>query len=693
MKTSNTLFLLVALGLLARAEAATAAPDTSAWKCSACPFPKGTTGSVEAGVGVVSEESARFGDYTGLQRKGAHAVLGGTLSSRSETGFYADLGASDLGLDNRSLLARGGQGGLYGLQIGYSELPRHFFGDAFTPFGGAGGDTLTLPPGFRASNTAAMPLATTLQPVDLGYKRTRLDLGGSWMALQDWTLRVGFSRDVRDGTRAVYGAFGTVASQLVAPVDQVTDQLEVSAAYTTRQLQLSLGYLVSRFDGGPQALTWDNPFLALVPGADRGQLALAPDNQLHQLTGSAGWTISPGVRASADFALGRLTQNASYLDPTLNTLLATRVPPLPAGSLDGRVITFNGNAKLSATPVPELRLQAVYARDVRDNQTDRLSYPLVGSDAFVDTAARTNTPFSLTQDRLKLSADYRGFAAVKLSAGAEQDNRLRNFSEALTTRETTVWARAGLQPREDLALALKLTSARREHTSYGTAIWFGAPENPLLRKYNLARRERDTAGARADYTVNEKISVGLSADYANDAYDESVVGLRGARSVNAGLDVTAALGERTQLTAFAQSERIRSHQGGSDAGTDWTALNEDRFDLVGVGIKHSLLAGKLDVGADVSVSRSRSDVSVDAGRPDPSFPAAKTSLDSVRLHASYKLQDNLWLSGSFWHERYTSQDWRLDGVMPATVLNLLSLGAQAPQYNVNVLRLAMRYRF
>ncbi len=695
MKTCNTLFLLAALGLLVREDATAAAPDTSAWKCSACPFPKGATGTVEGGVGAVSDASARFGNQTGLQRGGAHAVLGGSISSRSESGSFADLSASELGLDSRSLSARGGQEGLYGLHIGYAELPRHFFGDAFTPFAGVGGDTLTLPAGFRSAGTSTMPLAATLQPVDVGYRYSRLDLGGSWIALQNWTLRAGFRRDVRDGTRSVYGALFTGASQLVAPVDQVTDQLEVSAAYTTREWQVSLGYLVSRFDGGPRALTWDSPFLPVVPGADRGQLAAAPDNQLHQVTGSAGWTISPTVRASADFALGRLTQNASYLDPTLNSSLAARVPPLPAGSLDGRIVTFNGNARLSMSPLPNLRLQAVYARDVRDNQTDRLTYPTVTTDIFLDPVPRTNTPFSLTQDRFKLSADYRGLAAVKLSAGAEQDNRLRNFHEALTTRETSVWARATLQPRDDLSLALKATTARREHTSYGTAIWFGAPENPLLRKYNLARRQRDTAGVRADYTVNDKISVGLTVDYANDAYDQSLVGLRGARSVNGGLDVSAALSEQTQINLFAQGERIRSHQGSSAGGTsaDWSAQNKDRFDVLGLGIKHTLMAGKLDLSADVSVARSRSDVNFDTGFTEPLFPSAKTSLDSVKLHASYKLQDNLWLLGSFWHERYTSQDWRLDGVLPATVQNLLSLGSQPAQYTVDVVRFSLRYRF
>ena len=53
----------------------------------------------------------------------------------------------------------------------------------------------------------------------------------------------------------------------------------------------------------------------------------------------------------------------------------------------------------------------------------------------------------------------------------------------------------------------------------------------------------------------------------------------------------------------------------------------------------------------------------------------------------------MWVNGSYWYESYDSQDWHLDGVQPDTVGNLLAFGNQAPQYRVNVLRLALRYSF
>lgn len=691
MRTHSPLFLLAALGLLTSFNAA--AVDTSEWQCKTCPYPKGVSGQIEAGMASVFDASTTFGDYTGMQRKGDYLALGGKLQYRSDSGYFLKGSATDLGLNTRALDLQSGQEGVWGVRIGYGELPRHFAASALTPFGGIGGNTLTLPAGFASAGTSTMPLAGTLAPVEIGFKKKKLDVTATLFSFDNWTYGVKVTRDARNGTRPTTGSFFATASQLVAPVDQVTEQLEISAAYAARGLQGSLAYMVSRFKNGPESLTWDNPFWPVVPGATRGQLALAPDNELQQISGSAGYDLTPTLRASADFAVGRLTQNAPFLAATLNGTLA--VPALPAASLDGRVDTFNGNVKLTATPLKDLRLSATYARNVRDNQTAIKSYPLLATDIFLSTATRKNTPFSMTQDRFKLGGEYRGLEQMKLSGGVDHDRRERNFSEVVQTRETTVWGRVGVQPLESLALAFRLAHAERDNSPYGTAIWFGDVDNPLLRKYNLASRKRDTAGLRADWTISEKWSLGGAIDYANDDYSESAVGLSLARSVSFTLDATATLSETTQITGYVQSERLRSRQAGSQAGVvaDWRADNKDRFNVVGLTLRHTLVADKFDIGADVSISRAHSDIAIDANFSASQFPTAKTSRDTVKLFGSYKLEDNLSINVDLWHERYVANDWHVDGVLPATVQNLLSFGQQAPNYSVKAVRVSARYSF
>ena len=147
MKIFSSLHLLAALGALGAAAGASAQVDTSQWKCTACPYPKGTTGSVDAGVGYVSDSSKKFGDYTGLDEKGAFLVLGGNVSHRGENGYFADLWGADLGLDSRRLFGQAGREGLYSLNVGYAEIPRHLTDGARTPFVGIGSSVLTLPAG------------------------------------------------------------------------------------------------------------------------------------------------------------------------------------------------------------------------------------------------------------------------------------------------------------------------------------------------------------------------------------------------------------------------------------------------------------------------------------------------------------------------------------------------------------------
>ena len=361
MKIFSSLHLLAALGALGAATGASAQVDTSQWKCTSCPYPKGTTGSVDAGVGHVSDSSQKFGDYTGLDKKGAFLVLDGNVSRRGDDGYYADLWGADLGLDSRRLFGQAGREGLYSLNVGYAEIPRHLTEGARTPFLGSGGSVLTLPPGFPAADTASMPLASTLQPIDTGFKYKRLDLGGTFIGEKGWSANLSLRHDERDGTRPVSGSFFSTASQFVAPVNEKTDGAELTVAYATKQLQATVSYLFSSFRNDDTGVTWSNPFFPVVPGATTGQLGLAPDNQFQQLRGTAGYDISPTIRVSGEMAYGRMTQNDGFLAPTVNTILAPTVPPLPANSLDGKIDTFTANVKMTADadggPAPDGQLR------------------------------------------------------------------------------------------------------------------------------------------------------------------------------------------------------------------------------------------------------------------------------------------------------------------------------------------------
>jgi MtrB/PioB family decaheme-associated outer membrane protein len=390
-----------------------------------------------------------------------------------------------------------------------------------------------------------------------------------------------------------------------------------------------------------------------------------------------------------------MTQNAGYLAPTLNAGLAAAVPALPAQSLDGQIDTFSGGIKVSAAPLEGLRMNVSYDRNVRDNQTSRLAYPRVVTDMFLPPDTRTNTPFDFTQDLFKLTADYRATDEIKLSGGAEYDMLDRNYQEVVSSHETTIWGRMGIQATDEVALSLKLALADRDHSTYGVATWYGYAENPLLRRYNLAARQRQSAAVRADIVLGDGVNLGLDVDVAIDDYDETQVGLTYGRNSGIGADLSAAITEALQLQAYWRSDWVYSRQAGSEqaAQPDWRAYSNDDTNMIGFGLRWAAIEDKLDLGADLVFTRARSDIEMDTAAGRSLFPEAKTSMDTYKLFGTYRLRDNLSVTASVWYERYRSTDWRLDGVMPATVPSLLSYGVQPPDYGVSVVLLALRYGF
>jgi MtrB/PioB family decaheme-associated outer membrane protein len=602
--------------------------------------------------------------------------------------------AANLGLDTRSLDVEGGKQGTVKLIFKYDELPHYISDSAATPFHGSGTDTLTLPGTWvPAGSTAGMTdLANSLQQVDLETERKRLALGVTLDVVRNWQFAVKVRHETKEGTQRIAGTFFFNAAQLVQPVDYVTDQVDVSASYTGGKWQARLAYYGSTFSNNNTSLTWDNPYTSTPGVDDRGQIALAPDNEFHQILASTGYSFSDKTRASADIAFGRMTQNQAFLAATLNSSLV--VPALPQSSLDGRVDTLNANLKLASTLTDKLRLNAAFIYDDRDNKTPQAAYSWVTTDQILQPA-RTNLPYSFTKSTAKLGADYRVTVRTRASAGFDYDTNERTYQEVAKIKENIFWGKVNTRPLDDLDLMFKLAHADRSNSGYVVVPEISPPENPLLRKYNMASRTRDSAGLRADLSAWQTVNIGFGVDYASDDYSESQIGLTESRDVTYSADASALLAKNTSLHLYLNREKIRSNQAGMQTPTDpvWTGENNDTVDTAGIGVKHTLIKNRLDVGADYTKSYSRGEVTVYTGAPDPAFPDLIAKLGSVKLYANYRIKDSMTLNGAYWYESYKSEDWHLDGVTPDTISNVLTLGEQPPSYYVNVFMLSLRYRF
>jgi hypothetical protein len=70
----------------------------------------------------------------------------------------------------------------------------------------------------------------------------------------------------------------------------------------------------------------------------------------------------------------------------------------------------------------------------------------------------------------------------------------------------------------------------------------------------------------------------------------------------------------------------------------------------------------------------------------------KAELDYLRFALSYRQSERLEMNLKLRYQRFVARDWALDGVEPATIPLLLSLGAQPYDDDVFMVGIGFRYR-
>jgi MtrB/PioB family decaheme-associated outer membrane protein len=726
---------------------------------------------VEVGVGYVSEGSYKFGDYTGLQHEGVHLIGNVSVVRRGlDDPGYVEIEGRNLGLDSRSLGIKTGQQGNYGVRIEYDEIPKLWSDSYQTPYLGAGSTNLTLPAGWvsncattaapgtavpcttntATATTALMPLLNaSMRPFNVDTKRKSVGVGVSKQLPTGWDADVSVKHETKEGTRFIGATFGTGggnprAAILPEPVDYTTNSLEALLRYTDDKLQMQFGYYVSLFNNENPALKWQNAFSNGTNAGSTvwgptfggilgypngfGQISLPPDNQMHQIGASAGYSVTKDTRVSGSLSFGRMTQNDAFLPYSVNTRL-TVTTPMPRSSLDGRVDTTHADLKLSSKLMPKLHLTAGYRYDERDNKTPQAQYQYIGGDSMNQAAlatgnTRTNLPGSSTKQQVDAELDYHWTTSTKLRFGYDYEWAKKTFEAIKDEREHTVKAEVHQHFNEMLSGGLEYAYSDRKTSPYDASAPFlatfpaaytatqaatGLWDNvPTQKKFFMAPRIRDKVRAFVNASPNENIDLTLGLDYKNDDYHESQYGLQRAKGWAVNFDVNVVASETlsghvfTSVDSYGTTQRSIALGGAktniTNTGLDWGADISDRTLTAGAGVRYTPRRN-YQFGADLTHATSTGRIGVFTGpaiaataQATP-LPDLKTRLGRLDLFGQYQLQKDVTLRMKYIYERYSSADWSVDQVLPATLAAVIGTNQVAPKYNVHVIGVSVAYQF
>jgi hypothetical protein len=255
--------------------------------------------------------------------------------------------------------------------------------------------------------------------------------------------------------------------------------------------------------------------------------------------------------------------------------------------------------------------------------------------------------------------------------------------------------RVQVRPLSWLTFDARYGGANRDTDPYITIPIAGGPQNPLLRKFNLANRERDFWDFGAQLSLPGDVSLALDGFHRNDDYVDSAVGLTGSRDEGGSADLSWSVTETIAAFAFYSRQEITSEQSGSQSfgAPDWRAESRDRIESASLGVRLSELRDRWNVQFDYFLMDSQGEIEMLSGLSAAAFPPLNIRSHGPRLKVVFQATPALEIIGNLQYEHFDADDWALDGVEPDTLPSILASGADAYDYDVNLIGLSFRYNF
>ena len=496
---------------------------------------------VELGVGYNSNDSYRFGQFSGLTDQGGFPLAGFNWLSRDEANDaqYWQIHGSTLGLDSRKISGEGGIQGKWSASFNYDRIQRSQWDTTSFIHDGLGSSNLTLPAAFAAAGGAddIADINPRLRRFKIEQERDIYRFGLAGLLGKEWDFKVNYREDRRDGTRLTGMPFSFAGGRSVLvpyEIDDRTRQMEAILSYTTKALQLQAGYTYSKFDNDLNAFNVRNPFTANAAQFE-GRMSLAPSNNYHQIYANAGYNYSKSTRLTGKFAYSIARQDDNFLPYSANlaTGAAGNVPPRT--SLDGKVVKTLLDVALTTKPIDKMNLKVAYQYNDSNNRTPVANYLYLSRDgtASSTTTSRRNAPLSTTEQKFSVDGDYEVAAKTFLRAGLErkylkysQDNELyRNVAD----RDFTNTDKFSLELRrpvsDEFLGSVGYTYTERRGSDYDKNSYFRNTywdpahitnnrlnANPSMRSFMYADYDEDRIRTSGNWTASETVTLQAAVD-------------------------------------------------------------------------------------------------------------------------------------------------------------------------------------
>jgi MtrB/PioB family decaheme-associated outer membrane protein len=674
-----------------------------------------SSGSTDVGLRLssVRGDEARFQRFRDI---GDGAVMERVRFERGGHNWLFSVGADHVGRRDQRYTLAYRTGGKLTMSFLWDQIPLFISRDTRTLF------SLESPGVFRLDDAIQRALeANPLQLANFAPGASGLDVRSRrdtaafeliYSATRDLDVKVNLKSVRREGSMPWGLTFGhTNVVELAAPIDTRTTDVTVGVEWANRLGSLRVGYDGSIFSNRVPTLVWDNPWRftdSPTAGSSQGWAALPPGSTLHSVTTAGGLKLPARSRLTGNVTIGTWRQNEALLPFTINSALLA--PPLDRQTAQADARTLAMNYTLTSRPARIVWLNARYRYYDFDNRTPPFTMPTrVRLDQTI-VAVPLGGPetFSSTRHNLDLDASMTPvtFSAFRVGYGRELVDRThRIFGRTMenvfrTSADTTIGP---------LVMVRGLFEhARREGSRFHEEALTAIGEQPALRHFDVADRDRDRVTALLQVTPVPAIGMTASVARGKDEYRNSGFGLRDSdtRSYAVALDflpherVNASLSfVRDTYSALQTSRSAAPGVQFVDPSRNWSVDSGDhtRTLTASLDLLRMLPETELRFAYDISRSRSTYVYVLPAGGtlPPPSqLPPVINRLQSGTADLRYFLTPRAAVGLVYWFDAYRVDDFAL-GPGTLTQINLpgnsLYLGSLYRPYTAHAASLRLTY--
>jgi MtrB/PioB family decaheme-associated outer membrane protein len=515
-----------------------------------------------------------------------------------------------------------------------------------------------------------------------------------------WGASFGFGNDV----------------EVPLPYDSRTNDFTIGAQWNNTRNMLSVAYNGSWFDNLDTPLIWDNP-LRLVDsptnGPGRGRTALWPSNSAQTVSVGGFTKFAHRTQLTGFISFGTWKNNETLQPFTINPTLTQL--PLPRTTADAEAGVVSTNLNLVSRPQMDWRFSARFRNYDYSNNTPHFSITqFINYDTSVTTSP-TGGPELYAHSRTNFDADatWTGLQPVALTAGYSRNNTGHDFRIFENTGEDVFRLTADAIGSQFVTFRAQYEHSSRTGADLDEELLVQIGEQPAMRHYDIADRDRNKFTGQMDVSPNEFLTLSASAGFGKDDFPDSYFGLEQTsfQTFSVGADYKQpdgwGVGASYNYEHYSGDQRSRTASPGqtppqeTDPRRDWMVNSKERVNYF------SIYAAPPKIGPNTE-ARFSYDISDAIGSylytTDPGWtsvglvapnqlPDVSNKLQQLHIDVRHRISNRVAATFSYLYEPFRVYDFAFDQTVVNSIVQPSSLvmGYIYRPYTANSFNFGIRY--